>query len=88
MDLQRAGLGIFDFIPHSFPPALPYMYILSLRYGGFRIRLSNFSSCHISIQSTNSVVYSYAADYTVYQPANVSRTKTFFWTWIGLIFPL
>lgn len=31
---------------------------------------------------------SYAADYTVYQPANVSRTKTFFWTWLGLIFPL
>ena len=31
---------------------------------------------------------SYAADYTVYQPASVSRTKTFFWTWLGLIFPL
>ena len=31
---------------------------------------------------------SYAADYTVYQPANVSRTKTFLWTWAGLIFPL
>lgn len=24
---------------------------------------------------------SYAADYTVYQPAHVSRTKTFLWTW-------
>ncbi|KAI4183367.1 MAG: hypothetical protein LQ346_006347, partial [Caloplaca aetnensis] len=31
---------------------------------------------------------SYAADYTVYQPHTVSRVKTFFWTWIGLIFPL
>ncbi|KAL9021975.1 MAG: hypothetical protein Q9185_000846 [Variospora sp. 1 TL-2023] len=31
---------------------------------------------------------SYAADYTVYQPRTVSRVKTFFWTWIGLIFPL
>lgn len=31
---------------------------------------------------------SYAADYTVYQPATVSRTKTFLWTWLGLIFPL
>ncbi|KAL8760576.1 MAG: hypothetical protein Q9184_003247 [Pyrenodesmia sp. 2 TL-2023] len=31
---------------------------------------------------------SYAADYTVYQPHNVSRVKTFFWTWLGLIFPL
>ncbi|KAI4115787.1 MAG: hypothetical protein LQ345_003676 [Seirophora villosa] len=29
-----------------------------------------------------------AADYTVYQPHTVSRVKTFFWTWIGLIFPL
>ncbi|KAI9672355.1 MAG: purine-cytosine permease [Caeruleum heppii] len=31
---------------------------------------------------------SLAADYSVYQPVNVSRTKVFFWTWIGLIFPL
>jgi len=31
---------------------------------------------------------SYAADYTVYQPATTSRKKVFFWTWIGLIFPL
>ena len=31
---------------------------------------------------------SYAADYTVYQPVNVSRVKTFAWTWAGLIFPL
>ena len=31
---------------------------------------------------------SYAADYTVYQPANVSRVKVFAWTFAGLIFPL
>lgn len=31
---------------------------------------------------------SYAADYTVYQPANVSRVKTFAWTYAGLLFPL
>lgn len=31
---------------------------------------------------------SYAADYTVYQPATQSRTKVFFWTWLGLIVPL
>jgi NCS1 nucleoside transporter family len=31
---------------------------------------------------------SYAADYTVYQPANTSRLRCAAWTWIGLIFPL
>ena len=31
---------------------------------------------------------SYAADYTVYQPVNVSRIRTFAWTWGGLIIPL
>ena len=31
---------------------------------------------------------SYAADYTVYQPSNQSRTKVFFATWLGLIIPL
>ncbi|KAL2872414.1 eukaryotic translation initiation factor 3 subunit G-domain-containing protein [Aspergillus lucknowensis] len=31
---------------------------------------------------------SYAADYTVYQPANRSRLRIFFSTWFGLIFPL
>jgi NCS1 nucleoside transporter family len=31
---------------------------------------------------------SYAADYTVYQPANTSRIRTFAWTFAGLIFPL
>ena len=31
---------------------------------------------------------SYAADYTVYQPVNVSRVKTFAWTYGGLILPL
>lgn len=31
---------------------------------------------------------SYAADYTVYQPANRSRRKIFFSAWIGLILPL
>lgn len=31
---------------------------------------------------------SLAADYTVYQPAHVSRVKTFAWTYAGLIFPL
>lgn len=31
---------------------------------------------------------SYAADYTVYQPVNVSRRKTFAWVYAGLIFPL
>jgi NCS1 nucleoside transporter family len=31
---------------------------------------------------------SYAADYTVYQPANSSRTKVFVWTFFGLFFPL
>lgn len=48
-----------------------------------------------SVLSYGSVVYgfatgwtSYAADYTVYQPVNQSRTKVFFATWIGLIFPL
>lgn len=31
---------------------------------------------------------SYAADYTVYQPANRSRRKVFFATWLGIILPL
>lgn len=31
---------------------------------------------------------SYAADYTVYQPARVSRVKVFAWTFGGLIIPL
>lgn len=31
---------------------------------------------------------SFAADYTVYQPATVSRVKVFVWTYGGLIFPL
>lgn len=31
---------------------------------------------------------SYAADYTVYQPADRSRRKVFLATWLGLIFPL
>lgn len=31
---------------------------------------------------------SYAADYTVYQPATRSRRKVFFSTWLGLIIPL
>lgn len=31
---------------------------------------------------------SYASDYSCYQPKDVSRTKTFLWTWLGLIFPL
>ncbi|WPH01683.1 Hypothetical protein R9X50_00453500 [Acrodontium crateriforme] len=48
-----------------------------------------------SVLSFGAVVYgfatgwtSYAADYTVYQPSNQSRTKVFFWTWLGLIVPL
>lgn len=48
-----------------------------------------------SVLSFGSVVYgfatgwtSYAADYTVYQPKNQSRTKVFFAVWIGLIIPL
>lgn len=48
-----------------------------------------------SVLSFGSVIYgfatgwtSYAADYTVYQPSNMSRTKVFFATWIGLIVPL
>lgn len=31
---------------------------------------------------------SYAADYTVYQPASQSRKKVFLFTWLGLIIPL
>lgn len=31
---------------------------------------------------------SYAADYTVYQPVGVSKTKVFAWTFVGLAFPL
>ncbi|KAI8626637.1 purine-cytosine permease [Xylariaceae sp. FL1651] len=31
---------------------------------------------------------SYAADYTVYQPVDRSRTSVFFWTFAGLFFPL
>lgn len=31
---------------------------------------------------------SYAADYTVYQPVNVSRVKIYLWTFAGLMFPL
>lgn len=31
---------------------------------------------------------SYAADYTVYQPANSSRRSIFWWTFAGLFFPL
>ncbi|KAI8951908.1 purine-cytosine permease [Xylaria longipes] len=30
----------------------------------------------------------YAADYTVYQPADRPRTSVFFWTFAGLLFPL
>ncbi|KAI0474775.1 purine-cytosine permease [Xylaria cf. heliscus] len=30
----------------------------------------------------------YAADYTVYQPVDRSRTSVFFWTFAGLLFPL
>lgn len=48
-----------------------------------------------SVLSYGSVIYgfatgwtSYAADYTVYQPANQSRRKVFLWTWLGLIIPL
>ncbi|KAL9532969.1 Purine-cytosine permease [Sphaerulina musiva] len=48
-----------------------------------------------NILSFGAVVYgfatgwtSYAADYTVYQPATQSRRKVFFWTWLGLIIPL
>ncbi|KAJ0421837.1 permease for cytosine/purines, uracil, thiamine, allantoin-domain-containing protein [Aspergillus carlsbadensis] len=48
-----------------------------------------------SVLSFGSAVYgfatgwtSYAADYTVYQPANRSRIRIFFATWIGLIIPL
>jgi NCS1 nucleoside transporter family len=48
-----------------------------------------------SVLSFGSVVYgfatgwtSYAADYTVYQPSNQSRTKVFWSVWIGLIIPL
>lgn len=48
-----------------------------------------------SVLSFGSVIYgfatgwtSYAADYTVYQPSNQSRTKVFFAVWIGLIVPL
>ncbi|KAL3475785.1 eukaryotic translation initiation factor 3 subunit G-domain-containing protein [Aspergillus californicus] len=48
-----------------------------------------------SVLSFGSAVYgfatgwtSYAADYTVYQPADRSRRKIFASTWLGLIFPL
>jgi purine-cytosine permease-like protein len=48
-----------------------------------------------SVLSFASVVYgfatgwtSYAADYTVYQPSNQSRTKVFFSVFLGLMFPL
>ncbi|KAL4965653.1 eukaryotic translation initiation factor 3 subunit G-domain-containing protein [Aspergillus stella-maris] len=48
-----------------------------------------------SVLSFGSAVYgyatgwtSYAADYTVYQPANASKRKIFFSCWIGLIVPL
>jgi NCS1 nucleoside transporter family len=48
-----------------------------------------------SVLSFGSVIYgfatgwtSYAADYTVYQPSNQSRTKVFFAVWIGLMIPL
>lgn len=48
-----------------------------------------------SVLSFGSTVYgfatgwtSYAADYTVYQPSNRSRSKIFFSTMLGLIFPL
>jgi NCS1 nucleoside transporter family len=48
-----------------------------------------------SVLSFGSVVYgfatgwtSYAADYTVYQPSNQSRTKVFFSVWLGLMIPL
>ncbi|KAF2404107.1 purine-cytosine permease [Trichodelitschia bisporula] len=48
-----------------------------------------------SVLSFGSVIYgfatgwtSYAADYTVYQPATASRRKIFLSTWLGLIFPL
>ena len=48
-----------------------------------------------SVLSFSSVIFgyatgwcSYAADYTVYQPVNTSRTKCFLWTFLGLIFPL
>jgi purine-cytosine permease-like protein len=48
-----------------------------------------------NVLSYGSIIYgfatgwtSYAADYTVYQPATQSRRKVFFWTWLGLIIPL
>ena len=48
-----------------------------------------------SVLSFGSTVYgfatgwtSYAADYTVYQPADRSRRKVFFSAWVGLIVPL
>jgi purine-cytosine permease-like protein len=31
---------------------------------------------------------SYSADYTCYQPVTISRTKVFFSTFCGLVFPL
>lgn len=48
-----------------------------------------------SVLSFGSVIYgfatgwtSYAADYTVYQPSNQSRTKVFIAVWLGLMIPL
>ena len=66
------------------------------RSGAFvNIPMGSGSSEAGSVLSFSSAVFgfatgwtSYAADYTVYQPAHVSRVKVFLWTWAGLIFPL
>jgi purine-cytosine permease-like protein len=80
------------------PPLIIFLIILGVfaRSGDFVDIPWNTGTAEMgSVLSYGSVIYgfatgwtSYAADYTVYQPANQSRRKVFFWTWLGLIVPL
>ena len=80
------------------PPLIVFLILLGVfAHSGDFVNISwkTGTSEMGSVLSFGSVIYgfatgwtSYAADYTVYQPATQSRRKVFFWTWLGLIIPL
>lgn len=80
------------------PTFIVFMIVLGTfaHSGDFRnLAMKTGTSGMGSCLSFGSTVYgfatgwtSYAADYTVYQPADRSRRKVFFSTWLGLIVPL
>lgn len=80
------------------PPFIIFLIILGVfaHSGDFVNIPMNTGTAELgSVLSFGSVIYgfatgwtSYAADYTVYQPATQPRRKVFFWTWLGLIVPL